>query len=116
MDSLSAVIIDDVRLIRSELRTLLNDFPIIKVIGEAANVTEAIPMVEKLKPDIVFLDIHMPDLTGFEFLDRVNAQFKLIFISSFDKYLPQAQEYNPIDFLMKPINKKKLSDAIQKLI
>jgi two-component system LytT family response regulator len=116
MDHLKAVIVDDVRPIRMELKTLLGDFPNIKVVGEAANVNDAIPLIEKIKPDIVFLDIQLPGLSGFDLLEKIDAHFKLIFISSFKEYLPQAQKYFPVDFLLKPIDKKKLARAIHKII
>ncbi|MBN2412632.1 response regulator [candidate division KSB1 bacterium] len=116
MDQLKALIVDDMRLIRTELRHLLSEYPDIKVVGEAANVDNAFQLVSKLKPDVVFLDIYLPGQSGFDFLDNLDVEFKVIFISSFyDKYSEEAQKYKPVDFLMKPINKQKLSKAIQKL-
>jgi len=116
MDQLKAIIVDDVRLIRTELKQLLSEYPDINVVGEAASADHAAQLVSKLKPDVVFLDIYLPGQSGFDFLDNVKVDFKVIFISSFyNKYSEEAQKYKPVDFLMKPINKQKLSNAIQKL-
>jgi len=116
MDQLKAIIVDDVRLIRTELKQLLSEYPDINVVGEAASADHAVQLVYKLKPDVVFLDIYLPVQSGFDFLDNVKVDFKVIFISSFyNKYSEEAQKYKPVDFLMKPINKQKLSKAIQKL-
>ena len=115
MNPIKTLIIDDEWLIRSELKTLLAQYPQIDVIGEAANVNEAIQLYHSLKPDLVFLDIHMPCGTGFDFLRQVNGDFKLVFITAFDQYLEEAKKYQAIDYLMKPINKQKLSKAIRKL-
>ncbi len=116
MDQLRVIIIDDVRLIRVELRTMLSEYPEVEVVGEAGNVADALPLISELKPDLVFLDIRLPDLSGFDLLDKTEADFKVIFISSYDKYIPKARTYNPVDFLLKPINKKKLYKAIQKVL
>ena len=83
MDQLKAIIIDDMRLIRTELKHLLSEYPDIKVVGEAANADTAVQLVFTLKPDVVFLDIYMPGQSGFEFLDNVKRDFNVIFISSF---------------------------------
>jgi len=115
MNRLRTLIIDDEWLIRSELKTMLDQYPNIDVIGEAANLNEAVKLCEALKPDLVFLDIHIPGGSGFDFLSRVNGDFKLVFITAFDQYLDEAKKYRAIDYLMKPISKDKLSRVIRKL-
>jgi two-component system LytT family response regulator len=115
MNRIKTLIIDDEWLIRSELKTMLVQYPNIDVIGEAANVMDAIKLYESMKPDLVFLDIHMPGGSGFDFLSRVNGDFKLVFITAFDHFLNEAKKYRAIDYLMKPISKDKLSKVIQKL-
>jgi len=115
MNRIKTLIIDDEWLIRSELKTMLVQYPNIDVIGEATNVNEAVKLCEALKPDLVFLDIHMPCGSGFDFLNRVNGDFKLVFITAFDQYLNEAKKYQAIDYLMKPISKDKLLKVIQKL-
>lgn len=115
MNRIKTLIIDDEWLIRSELKTMLVQYPNIDVVGEAANVMEAIKLYEAMKPDLVFLDIHMPGGSGFDFLSRVNGNFKLVFITAFDQFLNEAKKYRAIDYLMKPIGKDKLARVIRKL-
>ncbi len=115
MNKLKTVIVDDVQLIRAELKSLLSEHTDIKVIGEASNGKTAIKVIKELKPDVVFLDIQMPVLSGFQMLETIDVNFKVILISSFNKYMPEAQKYNIVDFLMKPINKRQLAVAIQRL-
>lgn len=112
---LKTIIVDDAELIRDELKFLLKEHSQIEVVGEASDGEEAIETICNLKPDVVFLDIDMPLLSGFQVLDKVKRDFKLIFISSFSKYLSISTNYNPVDFLMKPINKTKLREAVKKL-
>ncbi|MBN1349958.1 response regulator [candidate division KSB1 bacterium] len=115
MNRIKTLIIDDEWLIRSELKTMLIQYPNIDVIGEAANLNEAIKLCTDLKPDLVFLDIHLPGGSGFDFLNRMNGDFKLVFITAFDQYLDEAKKYQAIDYLMKPISKAKLSRVIRML-
>ena len=116
MKPLRTLIVDDVRLIRVELKMILSDYSEIEVIGEASNVREAKYMISELKPDVVFLDIQLPGPSGFDLLDQLEVNFKLVFISSyFDQYYEKAKKYNPVDFLTKPISKEKLVTAIGKL-
>ena len=117
MKQLRTLIIDDIRLIRVELRMILNEYKVFDIVGEASNVKEAKKLISELKPDVVFLDIQMPGLSGFDLLDEINIDFKLVFISSyFDQYYEKATKYSPVDFLTKPINKDKLVTVINKLI
>jgi len=115
MKSIQAIIVDDVKFIRAELISMLAKYDWISVVGEANNGLQARELIEKTQPDVVFLDICLPKLTGFELLDSINKKFEVIFISSFDKYLPEAQKYDAVDFLMKPINRELLNQAINKL-
>ena len=115
MNPIKTLIIDDEWLIRTELKDMLMQYPNINVIGEAANITDAIKLHNDLKPDLVFLDIQLPGGSGFDFLVRVNGSFKLVFITAFDQNLIEVKNHRVIDYLMTPINKKKLSKIIQKL-
>ena len=115
MNRIKTLIIDDEWLIRSELKTMLSQYPNIDVIGEAANVNEAVKLCSNLKPDLVFLDIHIPGGSGFDFLSQISGDFKLVFITAFYQYLDEAKKYQAIDYLMKPISKDKLLKVIQKL-
>jgi two-component system LytT family response regulator len=111
-----AIIIDDERLARNELKKLLLEFPEIEVIEEAANAKEGIEKIETLNPDLIFLDIQMPGMTGFDMLQELDRMPYVIFTTAYDEYALKAFEVNALDYLMKPIEPKRLADALQKLI
>jgi two-component system LytT family response regulator len=111
-----AIIIDDERLARNELKKLLLEFPEIEVIEEATNAKEGIEKIETLNPDLIFLDIQMPGMTGFDMLQELNRMPHVIFTTAYDEYALKAFEVNALDYLMKPIEPKRLADALQKLI
>jgi len=110
-----AIIIDDERLARTELRKLLQDFPEVEVIDEAANADEGINKIDSLQPDLVFLDIQMPGKTGFDMLAELERAPHVIFTTAYDEYALKAFEVNALDYLLKPIEPKRLADAMQKL-
>jgi two-component system LytT family response regulator len=110
-----ALIIDDERLARNELRKLLQEFPEIEIIGEAMNAEEALRMIDELNPEVIFLDIQMPGKTGFELLQELDKVPTVIFTTAHDEYALKAFEFNALDYLMKPIDPQRLGDAIQKL-
>ncbi|MBN1546001.1 MAG: response regulator [Syntrophaceae bacterium] len=112
---LKTMIIDDEWLIRSELKNMLQGYPQIEIVGEAVNLTDAVRLYNKLKPELIFLDIHLPGGSGFDFLDRVQGGFHLIFLTAFDQYLENAMRYKPVDYLLKPINREKLARALDKI-
>lgn len=113
--SIKSIIIDDERLARSELKKLLIEHPEIKVIEEAVNAKEGIEKIETFQPDLIFLDIQMPDKTGFELLAELERVPRVIFTTAYDEYAFKAFEVNALDYLLKPIEPKRLSDAIQKV-
>ena len=113
--SVRTIIIDDERLARNELRKLLQEFNEIEVIDEAANVDEGIEKIEQHHPDLIFLDIQMPGKTGFDLLEELDRAPKVIFTTAYDEYALKAFEVNALDYLLKPIEPKRLSDAVQKL-
>ncbi len=110
-----AIIIDDERLARAELKKLLQDFPEVEVVDEAANAEEGIAKIESLNPDLVFLDIQMPGKTGFDMLAELEKSPYVIFTTAYDEYALKAFEVNALDYLLKPVEPKRLADAIQKL-
>jgi two-component system LytT family response regulator len=113
---MKAIIVDDERLARNELKRLLENFPSIEVIGEAANTDEASQLIEELQPDVVFLDIQMPGKTGFEWLEEWDGFLpEIIFTTAFDEYALKAFEVNALDYVLKPIELARLSESIQKL-
>lgn len=113
--SVRTIIIDDERLARNELKKLLQEFSEIEVIDEAANVQEGIEKIEKLNPDLIFLDIQMPGKTGFDLLEELDHAPKVIFTTAYDEFALKAFEVNALDYLLKPVEPKRLADAIQKV-
>lgn len=110
-----AIIIDDERLARTELKKLLQDFPEIEVIDEAANADEGITKIESMHPDLIFLDIQMPGKTGFDMLAKLEKTPQVIFTTAYDEFALKAFEVNALDYLLKPVEPKRLADAVQKL-
>jgi len=110
-----AIIIDDERLARAELRKLLQDFPEVEVVDEAANAEEGIAKIEHQRPDLIFLDIQMPGKTGFDMLSELERTPQVIFTTAYDEFALKAFEVNALDYLLKPVEPKRLADAIQKL-
>jgi two-component system LytT family response regulator len=113
--SLKAIIVDDERLARAELKKLLQAFPDINVIDEAANAEEGVTKIENQNPDFIFLDIQMPGKTGFDLLSDLEKAPHVIFTTAYDEYALKAFEVNALDYLLKPIEPKRLADAIHKL-
>ncbi|MEO7311746.1 MAG: response regulator [Chitinophagaceae bacterium] len=110
-----AIIIDDERLARTELRKLLMDYPEIEVVDEAANVDEGIDKIDQHHPDLIFLDIQMPGKTGFDLLQEIDRTPHVIFTTAYDEFAIKAFEVNALDYLMKPIEPRRLADAVHKL-
>lgn len=115
MKMISTLIIDDEWLIRLELKNMLRPYPEIQIIGEANSISNALKLIHTSPRDLIFLDIQLPDGSGFDFLNQVPRDFLLVFITAFDQYRIPAQKYQPLDYLMKPISKNKLHQVIQKV-
>lgn len=110
-----AIVIDDERLARKELITLLNQLESVEVVGEAVNVDDAKDKIDQLNPDVIFLDIQMPEKTGFELLEELDNVPHVIFTTAYDEYALKAFQVNALDYLLKPIEPKRLEEAINKL-
>jgi two-component system, LytTR family, response regulator len=110
-----AILIDDERLARTELRKLLQEFPEIEVVDEASNAEEGIHKIEQHNPDLIFLDIQMPGKTGFDMLSELDQAPQVIFTTAYDEYALKAFEVNALDYLLKPIEPRRLADAMEKL-
>jgi two-component system, LytTR family, response regulator len=110
-----AIVIDDERLARKELINLLNQLETVEVVGEAVNVEDAKDKIEQLQPDVIFLDIQMPEKTGFDLLEELDQVPHVIFTTAYDEYALKAFQVNALDYLLKPIEPKRLEEAIQKL-
>lgn len=113
---LKAVIVEDSRLARNELKELIKDYDEIELLGEAKNVDEGYQLILETKPDLLFLDINMPEKDGFELLEMLDDVPITIFTTAFDEYAIKSFEYNAFDYLLKPINQKRFSKSIEKVI
>jgi two-component system LytT family response regulator len=115
MSRLRALVIDDERLARRELRGLLAVHEAIDVVGEAASATEAVEMVARLRPDVLFLDVQLCPGTGFDLLERLDHPARIVFVTAFDAFALRAFEVNALDYLLKPINPQRLALAVERL-
>ena len=115
MTNLKTLLIDDERLAREELKLLLNQYDEIDIIAEAKNGEEGISKIKELKPDLIFLDISMPGINGFEMLKKLDEIPKVIFVTAYDEYAIKAFEVNALDYILKPVDPIRLNEAIQKL-
>lgn len=106
------MIIDDEPLARRELRRLLAEFPWIDIVGEAANAHEAVPLIERRVPELLFLDIQMPGGTGFDLLERLEHLPHVIFTTAYDEHALRAFEVSALDYLLKPIEPERLASAV----
>lgn len=112
---MKALVIDDERLARKELISLLEVHPEIEIIGECNNADNAIKKIEVLKPDLIFLDIQMPGKDGFGLLEEISFVPHVIFTTAYDEYAIKAFEVNAFDYLLKPIEENRLAESIEKL-
>lgn len=112
---MKALIIDDERLARKELINLLQDYNQIEVVGEAANVDEALELINTSDPEVLFLDIQMPGKTGFDLLELLDNVPQVIFTTAYDEFALKGFEVNALDYLLKPIQPDRLNDSINKL-
>ena len=115
MKRLTALIIDDERLARLNLRKKLNMFPELEVVGEASGVESGIKAIRDLNPDLLFLDIELSDGTGFDLLNKAEFKGKVIFQTAYNEYACRAFEVNALDYLLKPITKERLKKVIDNL-
>ena len=113
---MKALIIDDERLARKELAGLLEKYENIQVVGEAANADEAEVLIAEKHPDLLFLDINMPERTGFDLLETLDQTPHVIFVTAYDEHALKAFEVNALDYLLKPIQAERLSEAVHKIM
>src|SRR3954462_14468941 len=114
---LRAVLVDDEQLARDELGYLLGRVGSVEVIGQAGNGVEALTTIERLQPDLVFLDVQMPGLTGFEVARRMldsQSPSHIIFVTAYDQHAIEAFEVNAVDYLLKPVDQARLDVAVQR--
>lgn len=112
---MKTLLIDDERLARKELGNLLADFQEVQVIGECQNADEAREQIEKLRPDLIFLDIQMPGKSGFDLLEELDYVPRVIFVTAYDEYAIKAFEVNALDYLLKPVEPQRLETALSRI-
>lgn len=113
---IKALIIDDEEPARVIIRSYLDAFPDIEITGECANGFEGLKAIQSEKPDLVFLDIQMPKISGFEMLELLDEFPQVIFSTAFDEYAIKAFEYNAVDYLLKPYSKERFGQSVTKAI
>jgi two-component system LytT family response regulator len=116
MTKIKAIIVDDERLARVNLRRLLEPFPEIEIAGEASSCQGAIEMINQYNPQLIFLDIQLSGETGFDLLEIIDNSIKIIFVTAYDEYAIRAFEVNTIDYLLKPVNPERLKVSIERVI
>jgi two-component system, LytTR family, response regulator len=114
-EKLQTLIIEDEELARNLLRSYLKDHPDVEVIGECENGFDGVKAINDKKPDLVFLDIQMPKITGFEMIELLDFKPQIIFTTAYDQYALKAFEMNAVDYLLKPFSKDRLLAAIEKV-
>src|SRR6185503_6170233 len=112
----TAIVADDEPLLRSSLTRMLGDaWPELEIVGEARNGREAVEQFESLKPDICFLDVHMPGLSGVEAARRIGRRAHLVFVTAYDQYAVQAFAHGALDYLVKPVEAERLAETVARL-
>lgn len=115
MTAITTLLVDDEKLAREGLKALLKEFPEIEIVGEAANADEALDMIDRLKPQLMFLDIEMPEKNGFDLLEELIETPCVIFTTAYNEFAIKAFEVNALDYLLKPIQSQRLREAITKV-
>ncbi len=116
MKSYRALIVDDERLARVEIRCLLQEHPQIQVAGEAESVAEAATMIQQSSPDLIFLDVKMPGQSGFDLFERTRVDAHVVFVTAFDEFAVRAFDVNALDYLMKPVDPKRLARTVDRFL
>jgi DNA-binding LytR/AlgR family response regulator len=112
----TAIIADDERLMRDQLRLRLNQvWPELEIVGEAKNGEEAVELVTQLKPDLTFLDIRMPGITGMEAARQIGSQSNIVFVTAYDQYAVEAFERGALDYVLKPPEQERLQVTVDRL-
>jgi len=115
LNKIRSVIVDDVDMIRMTMKKLLQNFPVIEFVGEAADYDSAKELINKTKPDLVFLDIDLNGITSLDLINEVNCNPKIIFITAHPDFALKAFELNAVDYIMKPISTDRIRKAIERI-
>lgn len=116
MTTKTVLICEDEPLARETLRDFLAPWPALRLLGEACDGREALERIEALKPELVFMDIQMPELTGLEVLKRLQHRPALIFTTAYDQHAVTAFELNAVDYLLKPFTRERFDAAVQRVL
>jgi two-component system LytT family response regulator len=114
METTRAIIVDDEELARSIIREYLADHVEIEIVAECSNGFEAVKAVTELKPDLLFLDVQMPKLNGFEVLELVESDVVVVFITAYEQYAVKAFEVHAVDYLLKPFSRERFDEALER--
>src|SRR5436190_3988118 len=110
------IIVDDEELARERLRSLLSKEKEIEIIGEAGDGKSAVALIDKEKPDLVFLDVQMPELNGFEVLQNLSHQPNVVFVTAHDEFALKAFDVHAVDYLLKPFDKERFQTALKRVL
>jgi two-component system, LytTR family, response regulator len=114
--SITCVIVDDEKLARDLLREYISQIPDIQILGEASKGKEAVEVIDKLTPDLIFLDVQMPGMNGFDVLDEIVHDPYVIFCTAYDQYALKAFEKNAVDYILKPLDQERFKLAVERAI
>jgi two-component system, LytTR family, response regulator len=114
-EKIRTLIIEDEELARKLLRSYLGEYPDLEILSDCENGFEGVKAINELKPDLIFLDIQMPKITGFEMLELIDHHPEIIFTTAYDQYALKAFDYNAADYLLKPFSKERLQGALEKV-
>ena len=112
---MKAIVVEDSRLAREGLLRMLSDFKELEMVGAADHPDSAFKLINEKRPDVVFLDIHMPGQSGFDLLDKLDYIPQVIFTTAYSEYAYRSFDYSPVDYLLKPISPERLAIAVDKL-
>ena len=116
MSKVRSLLIDDEPLARQIIRDFLSDYEDIVIVGECTNGFDGFKQIQELQPDLVFLDVMMPKLTGFEMLELIESPPVVVFSTAYDEYAIKAFELNALDYLLKPYSKERFHETLKKVI
>ncbi|HTF21240.1 MAG TPA: LytTR family DNA-binding domain-containing protein [Chryseolinea sp.] len=114
--NITCVIVDDEKLARDLLQEYLQQIPNIQIVGEASKGKDAVELIDRVKPDLVFLDVQMPGMTGFDVLEEINHDPFVIFCTAYDQYALKAFEKNAVDYILKPLDQERFRLAVERAI
>lgn len=112
---MKAIVVEDSRLAREGLVRMLSGFAELEVVGQADHPSSALSLVQKTRPDVIFLDIHMPGATGFDLLEQLDYEPRIVFTTAYSEHAIRSFDYNTVDYLLKPVSEERLAQAIRKL-